>query len=72
MDKVALMNRVDTKFVVSFNDLPLILDELRADYKMLEIDGLRIHPYKTSYFDTEGFLCLGNIKMANLIRNNFV
>ncbi len=52
MDKVCLMNRVDTKFVTTFFPLLKILEKVRDEYKVLEIDGLRNMPYSTCYYDT--------------------
>ena len=53
MDDVKLMSRTDTKF--AFNDikLPVLLQKLSEHYRILEIDGERIHHYKSLYFDTE-------------------
>lgn len=54
-DRVKLMNRVDTKFVCSFDLIPLILLENNQNYKVLEVNDQRIMPYKTVYFDTPDF-----------------
>lgn len=48
-------NRVDTKFVLTLEQLSLVLKDLSADYSALEIGGVRRHRYRTLYFDTEGF-----------------
>ncbi len=53
MDKVALMNRVDTKFIFHKDLLCSVLDNLSNHYTILEIDGNRISAYKNLYFDTE-------------------
>jgi len=55
MDSVALLNRVDTKFVLSTSQLITVLDNLRFRYQILSIDHQRIHHYRTLYFDTQGF-----------------
>lgn len=55
MEGVALMNRVDTKFIGSADMLPALLRALSAHYRVLEIDQCRLFPYKTAYFDTKGF-----------------
>jgi len=52
MTAVALMDRVDTKFVFHIQDLERVLFELRQHYHILEIDGRRSCWYKTLYFDT--------------------
>lgn len=52
MDSVKLLNRVDTKFVLSISQLLNILPELRNNYQVLEIEGLRSARYQSLYFDT--------------------
>jgi hypothetical protein len=53
MDKVQLMNRVDTKFLIGLNQLPFILKNAVQHYRIVEIDGERISPYSSIYFDTD-------------------
>lgn len=52
MDSVKLMIRKDRKFIFPVQKLPLILDKLKDNYHILEIDGVRGQEYKTTYFDT--------------------
>lgn len=52
MDSVSLLNRVDTKFLLSEATLAAILPSLASDYRVLEIEGRRAHRYRTLYFDT--------------------
>jgi len=53
MDSVKLMNRVDTKYVTT---IPMLQKALARAYesgfRVLEIDGLRLMPYDSIYFDT--------------------
>ncbi len=56
MNKVALMNRVDTKYVFSVKKLPELLYLLTDKYKVMEIDQLRVFPYRTTYLDTCEYL----------------
>ena|SRR2546425_3065405 len=51
MERVALMNRMDTKFVLSVRELPHVLELLMPHYSMLTINGTRAHRYDTLYFD---------------------
>lgn len=52
MGKVKLLNRVDTKFVTTVDRLECLL-RLAADrYTIQEIEGRRLMPYTTLYFDT--------------------
>ncbi len=55
MDAVALLNRVDTKFVMTTSQLLTALSAVQSDYWMLEINGQRLNHYRTLYFDTPDF-----------------
>ena len=52
MDSVKLMNRVDTKFILSLKKAQNLLPELIKDYKILEINGNRMSNYESVYFDS--------------------
>ncbi len=52
MDKVQLLNRVDTKFMFNEKELIPVLDRMKEDYFMLEADGIRCNRYESLYFDT--------------------
>ena len=55
MDKVALMKRVDTKFVLSEKLLPELLSLIRSDYRILKVEEKLVSQYETLYFDTPDF-----------------
>jgi len=55
MDSVKLMNRTDTKFIFRIEQLPKILEEVKNNYFVLDVNGLRVSRYKTLYYDTEDF-----------------
>lgn len=55
LDEVALIKRYDTKFILSVQQLEVLLCHLLTDYHILEIDGKRIFDYYTVYFDTVNF-----------------
>lgn len=55
MDGVALLNRIDTKFAMTNQQLVSVLENLRSDYWILEIDGHRLNHYQTLYYDTSDF-----------------
>jgi hypothetical protein len=57
MDSVRLMNRTDTKFMVSRAQLEAILKELGPNYRVLEVQGVRWNRYRTLYYDTPDFQC---------------
>jgi hypothetical protein len=52
MSSIRLMNRTDTKFVTSADKLQKLLRLAVWDYRIQEIEGERISPYYTLYFDT--------------------
>ena len=53
MDNVALLRRTDTKYLLSEEQLFRALSRLTDHYRILEIDGRRLHRYRTLYFDTQ-------------------
>jgi hypothetical protein len=52
MDAVGLLNRVDTKYILSSKILPEILLKVNPNYRILEIKNERIFDYSSLYFDT--------------------
>lgn len=52
MSAVKLMNRIDTKFLVSIIRLPEILNRLHGNYFVQELLGRRMSHYNTLYYDT--------------------
>jgi len=55
MDSLALLNRTDIKFVMTFNQLIMTLVALQSDYSILSVGGQRLNHYRTLYFDTPDF-----------------
>lgn len=47
-----LMNRVDSKFLLPISFLPELLKQMKAHYRVLDIDGKRSFTYENKYFDT--------------------
>lgn len=56
MDSVALLNRVDTKFVMTDPQLISVLQSLQNEYRILTIENHCINHYRTLYFDTPDFM----------------
>ena len=52
MDGVSLMNRLDTKYVISVNDIDRILENLTEHYDILSINDQIVFRYENTYFDT--------------------
>ena len=53
MDSVKLLNRTDTKYLTDAGTLLEVLsDAKQAGYRALEVDGTKISPYNSIYFDT--------------------
>jgi hypothetical protein len=55
INRVALQQRKDNKFIFHISKLPRLLDLLKGSFRILEIDGKRLMEYQTSYFDTTDF-----------------
>lgn len=55
LESVALTRRMDTKFVMNTEQLILLLDQIRQNHKILQIQDQRIFNYNTVYFDTPDF-----------------
>lgn len=55
MDSVALLNRVDTKFIIPTGKLLNALPSLYSNYRILVIEGRRMSHYRTLYYDTPNF-----------------
>ena len=54
MDEVALMDRHDTKYVMSRKHFRRVLLMLSSEYRVLEVVGKRISQYENLYFDAKG------------------
>lgn len=52
MNHVKLMRRRDTKYVIPSDMLPEVLELIKDDYKVFVLEGKRMQPYETVYFDT--------------------
>lgn len=52
MKDVKLMNRVDTKYLVTSEQLLAILQGIHDRYYAQEVEGNRLSPYRTVYYDT--------------------
>ncbi|WP_321375923.1 polyphosphate polymerase domain-containing protein [uncultured Draconibacterium sp.] len=52
MNEVALLNRFDSKYQLSVSKLEEVLEAIKNDYYILEINGKRKHKYNTIYYDT--------------------
>ena len=55
MSAVALLDRIDTKYLLTRAQLPGVLAALQPAYRVLEVDGRRMSAYRTLYFDTPDF-----------------
>lgn len=56
LESMKLLNRYDTKFIITKSRLADILTKLPSQYQILEIDGKRLFEYQNQYFDTEDLL----------------
>ena len=56
MKDVSLLDRVDTKYLMTVDQLDSVLAALVEYYRILDIDGVRLNHYRTLYYDTPDFL----------------
>ena len=54
--QAAFLDRIDTKFVVSEDELIFLIEELKKDFYVLDIDGKSVFEYDSIYMDTEDYL----------------
>lgn len=52
MDKVKLLNRIDKKYCFKIDKLEEIINLVKDDYFILEVEGKKINRYQTLYYDT--------------------
>lgn len=56
LKEYSLMRRFDTKYLVPEAELLPILSSIASTYSVLEVNGVRLNPYQTTYYDTSDFL----------------
>jgi VTC domain-containing protein len=56
-ERAALLRRVDHKYAVERARFARLLEQLRDDHQVLEIDGRRMFGYRSTYFDTPDLRC---------------
>ena len=52
MQSVKLMNRIDSKYLTTADQLPILFQKLQNNYKVQETNNLRLIPYRNLYYDT--------------------
>ena len=55
LSDAALLNRVDTKYLIPIGHLGSILDRVQANYRVLDINHIRLNRYHTVYYDNPDF-----------------
>lgn len=55
IERLALLDRLDIKFILHEAEFLEILDQVRDQYRVLEVAGVRGGHYHTAYFDTADF-----------------
>lgn len=53
MERVKLMDRIESKFVLSSKQLPNVFDKIKDDYKIVSFNGNLEPSYKTVYYDND-------------------
>ncbi len=64
-----LMNRIDTKYLISVRKVPELMTSMDGDYRVLDINNNRIFSYYTTYLDTDDFLFYNQHVTGRLSRN---
>jgi VTC domain len=59
-ERAALLKRVDHKYAVERDRFAELLERLREDHQVLEIDGRRMFAYCSTYFDTPDLRCFAD------------
>ena len=55
IEEVALLRRVDTKFILQIDQLGTILEQIVDDYHILHVQNVSLQNYRTLYFDKPDF-----------------
>ncbi|MBK7148482.1 MAG: polyphosphate polymerase domain-containing protein [Bacteroidetes bacterium] len=55
LDNVQLLNRMDAKYVFHVNQFAELLEEIKDQYYVLEIENKRAFSYESLYFDTDDY-----------------
>jgi len=55
IEGAALLQRVDTKFILPVHQLDEILEQIVDDYRVLYVKNVAVQNYRTLYFDTPSF-----------------
>lgn len=55
LKSAALLDRVDTKYILTLSQLPALLGDLAPHYRVLCVNQTRLNHYQTVYFDTPCF-----------------
>ena len=69
MDNVRLMDRVDTKYILSVSKLPDIMYRMNGNYRVLDINKERFFRYDTTYLDSIDFMFFNQHVTGKLERN---
>jgi hypothetical protein len=68
MDTVKLMDRIDMKFILPFDQFTGIFPNLDKNYRALTIHGNQVFNYQTRYYDTPGLTMFYDHHNGKLIR----
>ena len=69
MDSIKLMNRIDSKFCTDQDTLLSVLQDAdRHGYRVLEVEGVRLSPYNSMYYDTDSLGMFIDHRNRRLVR----
>jgi hypothetical protein len=64
----ALQHRVDTKYLITRQQLDQVADKLSAGHRRLVIDGISAFAYRSSYLDTAAYACFHAHRQGRRLR----
>jgi len=64
----ALQHRVDTKYLITWQQLDQVADDLTATHRRLVIGGISAFAYRSSYLDTSGRVCFHAHRQGRRLR----
>ncbi len=69
MNRVSLLRRTDTKYLLNISQLQNALEHVHDHYRVLSINKKRLNHYQTLYFDTTDFALYTQHHNGNLNRH---
>ena len=69
LEQNILLDRIDSKYLLNFEEITHLLESIKTDYSVLQIAELRSLRYQNTYFDTEKLLFFNQHRRGKLNRH---